>query len=98
MILQTIIFASLILGCFFNFIAALGILRLPDLYTRMHSATKAGTVGIAFIQLAVSLSFQQTSITSRCVSTLLFVILTAPVAVHILGKVMLDKGYKIWRR
>ena len=35
----------IVLGAFFAFVAALGIVRMPDLYTRMHAATKAGAFG-----------------------------------------------------
>lgn len=38
----------LLLGTFFVVVASIGILRLPDLYIRMHAATKAGTVGLTF--------------------------------------------------
>ncbi|MDF5382581.1 monovalent cation/H(+) antiporter subunit G, partial [Vibrio parahaemolyticus] len=37
----------LCLGTLLTLVASLGVLRLPDLYTRMHAATKAGTVGVS---------------------------------------------------
>ncbi|MDF2153843.1 monovalent cation/H(+) antiporter subunit G [Vibrio sp. CAU 1672] len=88
----------LLIGTLFMVIASLGIVRLPDLYTRMHAATKAGTIGLVFILLAVALSLQDISVWSRVVGTVLFIFLTAPVAAHLLGKTMLRRGYKMWRK
>ncbi|WP_368733921.1 cation:proton antiporter, partial [Klebsiella pneumoniae] len=45
----------LVLGTLFTLFASLGILRMPDLYTRMHAATKAGTAGLSLLLLAVAL-------------------------------------------
>ncbi|AJR05631.1 Na+/H+ antiporter subunit G [Photobacterium gaetbulicola] len=87
----------LLFGTFFTLVASLGIVRMPDLYTRMHAATKAGTVGICFLLLAVSLSMPEVTVISRVIGTILFLFITAPVAAHLLGKAMQQKGYKIWR-
>ncbi len=88
----------LLTGVFFMVVASLGVLRLPDLYTRMHAATKAGTVGLSSLLLAVAISQPDITIISRVVGTMLFIFLTAPVAAHMLGKAMQQKGYVIWRR
>lgn len=88
---------SLLMGSFFTLVACIGILKLPDLYTRMHATTKAGTVGIGFILLAVGLSFNDYTVTSRVLGTLLFVFITAPIGAHLLGKAMLKKGYPMWQ-
>ncbi|KHT65112.1 cation:proton antiporter [Photobacterium gaetbulicola] len=87
----------LLFGTFFTLVASLGIVRMPDLYTRMHAATKAGTVGICFLLLAVSLSMPEVTVISRVIGTILFLFITAPVAAHLLGKAMQQNGYKIWR-
>ncbi|PSW18173.1 Na+/H+ antiporter subunit G [Photobacterium sanctipauli] len=87
----------LLLGTFFTLVASLGILRLPDLYTRMHAATKAGTVGICFLLLSVAFSMPEVTVISRVIGTILFIFITAPVAAHLLGKAMQHKGYKMWR-
>ena len=79
----------LITGTFFTFVAALGILKMPDIYIRIHAATKAGTVGIGLILLAVILFFMDTAVTSRVVGIMLFIIMTTPAAAHLLGKIIL---------
>lgn len=87
----------LVLGTLFTLFASLGILRMPDLYTRMHAATKAGTAGLSLLLLAVALCMPEIGVLSRLVGIMLFILLTAPVAAHLLGKVTLEAGYTIWR-
>ncbi|WP_087026441.1 monovalent cation/H(+) antiporter subunit G [Thaumasiovibrio subtropicus] len=87
----------LLLGTFFAVVASLGILRLPDLFIRMHAATKAGTVGLAFLLLPVAIMLQEIAVISKVLGTLFFILITAPVAAHLLGQAMVRKGYKIWR-
>lgn len=93
-----LIMLLLLLGSFFVVIASVGIVRMPDLYTRMHSATKAGTVGLSLLLLALAFAIPEISVISRVLGTILFVFLTAPVAAHILGLAMKQTGYKIWRK
>ncbi|MEL7290340.1 MAG: monovalent cation/H(+) antiporter subunit G [Pseudomonadota bacterium] len=87
----------LIVGTILIFIASLGVLRMPDLYTRMHAATKAGTVGLGALLLALAFALPELTVWSRVVGTALFIFLTAPVGTHLLGKAMRHSGYKMWR-
>lgn len=87
----------LISGALFNLFAALGILRMPDTYIRMHASTKAGTIGLGLMMVAVALHFQDLSVTSRAVGILLFVMMTAPIAAHLLGRSLLKSHYAIWQ-
>lgn len=95
--MNALIAIFLFLGSFMIVVASFGIVKMPDIYTRMHVATKAGTVGIGFILLAVAFYFSDLAVTSLVVGTLLFVGLTAPVAAHILGKAMMESGYQFWK-
>jgi multicomponent Na+:H+ antiporter subunit G len=87
----------LCLGTLFTLVASLGILRMPDLYTRMHAATKAGTVGLSLWLVAVAVSIPEITVVSRVIGTMVFIFLTAPVAAHLLGKATQQSGYLIWR-
>lgn len=86
----------LLSGVLFIFFAALGILRMPDVYIRMHSSTKAGTIGLGLIMIAVALHFQDLTVTSRAVGIIIFILMTAPVAAHLLGKSLLLSNYPMW--
>jgi multicomponent Na+:H+ antiporter subunit G len=74
------------IGCLFMLIAALGILRFPDLFLRMHAAAKVGTVGLICVMIAVAIHFPQTEVIFQAILVILFFFLTAPMAAHLIGK------------
>lgn len=73
-------------GTAFMLVAAIGLLRFPDLYTRMHAVTKAGTLGVGLILLSAAVAFGDVSVATRSFVALLFVLLTAPVSAHMIGR------------
>ncbi len=84
-------------GTAFSLFAALGILRMPDAYIRMHASTKAGTIGLGMIMIAIMLYFQDLTVTSRGVGIIAFILMTAPIAAHLLGKSLLHSNYPMWQ-
>lgn len=84
-------------GAFFVAVAALGVLRMPELYARMHSSTKAGTLGLGLILLSVVLHFGSLGIGARALATLVFVALTAPVGAHVVGRAAYYTGTPLWK-
>lgn len=95
--MEFLVSLNLFLGTALVLVAALGLMRMPDLYIRMHASTKAGTVGLGLILLAVALYFRDVTVVSRVLGTLFFIFMTAPVAAHVIGKAMLDAGYPYFR-
>ena len=88
--------AILILGgAFFAVTAAIGINRLPDVYTRMHAASKAGTVGSGLLLLAVGIHSGDLATFGRACAGIVFFILTAPVAAHLLARAAHKAGYQL---
>ncbi|WP_434064244.1 monovalent cation/H(+) antiporter subunit G [Pararhizobium gei] len=85
----------LIAGSLFSLLAALGILRFPDLYTRMHAASKAGTIGSGLLLLAAGLHALDIAILLRSLAGFGFFLLTAPIAAHLLAKTAHDAGYSM---
>ena len=79
--------AFLLVGAAFALLAAIGVLRLPDLYTRMHAASKAGAVGGGMILLAVALISFDGAVALRAILGTGFLLLTTPVAAHLLARV-----------
>ena len=75
-----------LLGGCFAFIAALGIVRLPDVLTRMHASTKAGTLASSLILVAVAVHFGTIDVIAKCVAAISFLLLTAPLAAHMIGR------------
>lgn len=78
--------ALLLLGAIFSLIAAIGVLRLPDLYTRMHAASKAGAVGGGLILLAVASMCFDVGVALRAIIGLVFLLLTTPIGAHLLAR------------
>lgn len=84
----------MLVGALFALTAALGLLRLPDLYTRMHAASKAGTVGSSLLLLAIGLHALDLSVLLRVIAGIVFFLLTAPVSSHLLARAAYCVGYK----
>lgn len=84
----------LVLGAAFTLLAAIGVIRLPDLYTRMHAASKAGAVGGGLILLAVAVLSQDAAVSMRAVIGVVFLLLTTPVSAHLLARASYLSGYK----
>jgi multicomponent Na+:H+ antiporter subunit G len=60
--------------------------RLPDTLTRMHAATKAGTLGAGLLIIGGAVFFQEPGVTLRAVTIIALVVLTSPVAAHLVGR------------
>ena len=88
----------LIISAVFSLAAAIGILRLPDLYTRMHAASKAGTLGSGLALLAIAIFSLEGSVVLRAVAGFVFFLLTAPVASHLLARAAYVAGYRLDER
>jgi multicomponent Na+:H+ antiporter subunit G len=76
----------LLLGALFSLVAAIGVVRLPDLYTRMHAASKAGAVGGGLVLLAVALLSFEVGVALRAIVGFVFLLLTTPVSAHLLAR------------
>ena len=81
-----VVAACLLAGGFFLFVAGLGILRLPDVLIRMHASTKAGTLGVGLVFAAAALYFGNPAETAIAVLTVVFLLVTAPVAAHAIAR------------
>ena len=77
---------GLVAGAAFVFVAAVGVLRMPDLYTRMHAAAKAGALGAGLTVVSAAVAVGGASLAVRALVTLVFIVLTAPVAAHALAR------------
>ena len=86
------------LGSLFVLLAAVGIIRMPDTYLRMAVTTKAATLGIGLILLAAAAYFYDLSTTTRVLAIIIFMLLTAPVGAHLIGRASYIKGNKLWEK
>ena len=88
----------MVTGAIFMTIAALGLIRMPDLLIRMHAATKAGALGAALIVTSVAVVYGEIGVTARALAAILFILLTAPVAAHVIGRAAYFVGIPLWEK
>ncbi len=94
--MQDVLTAVLMLsGALFMFVAALGVVRMPDLFLRMSASAKASSFGSGLILLAAAAHFANTGVTSRVVATIVFLLLTTPIAAHLLSRAGYFIGVKL---
>ncbi len=74
------------LGALLTLLAAIGILRLPDLFARLHAATKASSLGIACLMAGTALLLPAVDVALKVLVAAIFQFLTAPVAAHVIGR------------
>ena len=86
----------LVSGGAFACIAGLGLVRMPDVYIRMHAATKAGTLGTGLILAAVAIHFADAGVAIRTLAAIAFLLITAPVAAHMIGRAAYRTGVPLW--
>jgi multicomponent Na+:H+ antiporter subunit G len=86
MILEILASIFLVVGGFFCFVAGIGIVRLGDIFIRMHASTKAGTLGIALIAVAMMLLADSWLGVIEPLFVFLFMILTIPIGSHLIGR------------
>ena len=79
-------------GSIFCLVAAVGIVRMPDVLTRMHAATKAGTLGTGLLLIAEAAFYRQLGISLRAATVIALLLLTAPVAAHLIGRAFYHSG------
>ena len=100
MIQQTIldIFACFFVafGLFFMFVGALGTVRFPDAYNRLHAATKCTTLGLAGLVLGAVFHIGTAAVVAKAAMIILFAFVATPVGSHILAKAAHIDRMKQW--
>jgi multicomponent Na+:H+ antiporter subunit G len=96
-IIRFLIGFLLIVGALLSLVAAFGVLRLPDIYTRNHAASKSATLGIMSILLATFFYFylEHGHFNSRLILAIVFLFVTAPVAGHLIARAAYNSGVKL---
>ncbi|MEW5979299.1 MAG: monovalent cation/H(+) antiporter subunit G [Acidobacteriota bacterium] len=92
----TVIFLLLI-GSASMLLAAVGVLRMPSLLTRMQTTTKAVTLGVGATMLGVAIYFGDIAVTARALLIVAFFFLTTPVSAHAIARAAFRMGTERWR-
>jgi multicomponent Na+:H+ antiporter subunit G len=86
----------LIIGSAFTLIAAIGMIRFPDLLLRMHAATKAGTMGVGLILIGVMIHFMHWEVTLKAFITITFTFITVPIGAHMIARAAYFINIPLW--
>lgn len=87
----------MLIGATFLLLAAIGVVRMPDLFTRMQAASKASTLGIGCVLLALAFHFPGISVNLRVLGTIAFFFLTAPITAHLISRAAYFVGTPLWK-
>jgi len=87
----------LLLGGALGLIGSLGLVRMPDVLIRMHASTKIGTLSAGLILAASAVWFWDTGVTVRIILIVLFVLLTAPIGSHMIGRAAVRLGVPLYQ-
>ena len=86
-----------IAGSAFALLAAVGVLRMPDVFTRMQASTKASTLGLGCLLIGAALQLGDFASLIRVVSIGAFILLTTPVAGHVIARAAARSGAPLWK-
>lgn len=98
--MDTIILACLLIGLVVNGMSIIGLMRFPDIYTRLHAATKTTTFGSIFVVLAIVTKYivyydpESLTIVIHSIVALLVIIFTNPISAHAIARASLLSGIK----
>lgn len=95
--LQSIaILLLLVGGVIFTFVSATGVIRLPDVFSRAHTASQTDTLGAGLVLAAVALALGVDSAAIKTVMLLFFVFITNPTAAHAIARSAAESGIEPW--
>ncbi|EMA60027.1 monovalent cation/H(+) antiporter subunit G [Halorubrum kocurii] len=91
-----LVVAFTLLGLFFSFVSMTGVLRLPDVYSRAHTASQADTLGAGFGLAAVAFAVGWEAAGVKSVLLLFFIFVTNPTAAHAIARAAFEEGTVPW--
>ncbi len=92
LLIELILSLLVLVGGLFCLIAAIGLIRLPDVYTRMHAASKAVMLGLLMPLTVALVVFADIESIIKAVLTIFFVVTTTPVAAHLIARAAYKEG------
>lgn len=98
MVIEALQILFLSIGALFFFIGALGLLRLPDVYTRLHATTKCDTLGLGMVLMGIILYEGATLASVKMAFIIGFVFLTNPTAAHAIARAAYRHGIGLWEK
>ena len=94
--IHLLVAALVVTGTTFILLAAIGVVRMPDVYTRMQVSTKGASLGAGCLLLAVPVFFGDVAIGVRALLIIAFIFLTTPISAHMLARAAYMVGVPLW--
>jgi len=88
----------LIAGAIFFLAGTLGLLRFPDIYTRLHALTKADNVGLGLVVAGFALQAESLAAVGKLLLIWVFVLLAGASVAHLVAAAAQQRGIKLWKR
>ncbi|MEN8166560.1 MAG: monovalent cation/H(+) antiporter subunit G [Pseudomonadota bacterium] len=88
----------LLAGAGFFLAGTLGLLRFPDVYTRLHALTKADNVGLGLVVAGLALQAESWAVVGKLLLIWLLVLMASASVAHLVARTALRKGIKPWKR
>lgn len=98
MIINIIAMTFMITGFFFVAVAVLGVLRLPDFYTRLHASGKSETLGLMLTLMGLAIYNGLTLVSFKILLVSLFILLGNPIGTHAIARAAYYSGLKPWTK
>lgn len=92
--METLVSLLVLAGCLFALVAAIGVIRFPDCFCRLHAATKAGAFGGSLLAVGVGLRFSDWGTWIEVLLLIAFFYTTMPVAAHLIARASFLSGIK----
>lgn len=86
----------LVAGVFFTLVSVVGVIRLPDVYSRAHTASQTDTLGAGLVVAAVVLAYGVETGVIKAVLLLVFIFITNPTAAHAIARAAYEEGIEPW--
>ncbi|WP_437601778.1 monovalent cation/H(+) antiporter subunit G [Sorangium sp. So ce590] len=87
-----------VVGAFFFFAGTVGLLRFPDVYTRLHALTKADNLGLGFVAAGLALEAGELSVALKLGFIWALVLLSSGISCQLVARAALRGGLRPWRR
>lgn len=85
------------IGTMFILIASVGLIRMPDFFLRLSVTVKASTLGVGFVMGGTAIYFTEFSVTAKVMAIIFFLLITAPVSGHMIGRTAYFTGMRLWK-
>jgi len=90
--------ALLIAGGVFFLAGTVGLLRFPDVYTRLHALTKADNVGLGLVVAGLAVQVESWAVVGKLLLIWVLVLLAGASVAHLIARGALHRGIRLWRR